>query len=70
MKSADDAESYSSSASGTDHRILDEDRVIVESQQGDVLAEPAEISVATDQPTLVFRDWYRELLSVTDIEQP
>jgi phenylpropionate dioxygenase-like ring-hydroxylating dioxygenase large terminal subunit len=65
MKSADDAQSYSASASGTDHRILDEDRVIVESQQGDVLSNPAELSVATDQPTLVFRDWYRALLSDT-----
>lgn len=62
MPGEDDVRSYSRTASGTDHRILDEDRVIVESQQGDVLSDPAEISVATDKPTLVFRDWYRELV--------
>ena len=65
MPSEDDAHSYSRSASGTDHRILDEDRVIVESQQGDVLSDPDEISVATDKPTLVFRDWYRDLLGTS-----
>lgn len=63
MRSSDDARSYSKHASGTDNRILDEDRVIVESQQGDVLSDPDEISVATDRPTLVFRDWYRQLLA-------
>jgi hypothetical protein len=30
---------------------------------GGVLSDPAEISVATDKPTLVFRDGYRELVS-------
>jgi len=49
--------------SGTDHPILDEDRAIVESQAGDVLSDPTEISVASDEPTLVFRRWYRELVS-------
>ena len=63
VRGAADVPSYSRHASGTDHRILDEDRVIVESQQGDVLSDAAEISVATDKPTLVFRDWYRELLT-------
>ena len=29
---------------------------------GDVLSDPGEISVATDKPTLVFRDWYRSLV--------
>ncbi|NND35743.1 MAG: aromatic ring-hydroxylating dioxygenase subunit alpha [Gammaproteobacteria bacterium] len=62
ISSAADGPSYSRHASGTDHRILDEDRGIVESQAGDVLSDPMEISVATDKPTLVFRRWYRELL--------
>jgi phenylpropionate dioxygenase-like ring-hydroxylating dioxygenase large terminal subunit len=66
VRSEADVESYSRHASGTDHRILDEDRGIVESQRGDVLSDPAEISVATDGPTLLFRDWYRELLGVRD----
>lgn len=61
VRGAADVESYSRHASGTDHRILDEDRAIVESQSGDVLSEPGEISVATDSPTLLFRDWYGEL---------
>ena len=63
VRGADDLASYSKSASGTDNRILDEDKVIVESQSGDVLSNPAEISVATDQPTLVFRNWYKSMLS-------
>lgn len=63
IRSAEDGPSYSRHASGTDHRILDEDRGIVESQAGDVLSDPAEISVATDEPTLVFRRWYRELVN-------
>ena len=45
-------------------QVIDEDKVIVESQQGDVLSDPNEISVATDKPTLVFRDWYQGLLGV------
>ncbi|MFW2404161.1 MAG: Rieske 2Fe-2S domain-containing protein [Gammaproteobacteria bacterium] len=62
IRSAEDGPGYSRHASGTDHRILDEDRGIVESQTGDVLSDATEISVATDQPTLLFRRWYRELL--------
>jgi phenylpropionate dioxygenase-like ring-hydroxylating dioxygenase large terminal subunit len=63
VRGTEDLVSYSRHASGTDNRILDEDRAIVESQHGDVLSDPAEISVATDKPTLVFRDWYRSLVS-------
>ena len=63
MRSESDVKSYSARASGTDHRILDEDREMVQSQQGDVLSDPDEISVATDKPTLVFRDWYRDLVN-------
>jgi len=62
VRGAEDIASYSRYASGTDHRILDEDCRIVESQRGDVLSDPAEISVATDKPTLVFRDWYANML--------
>ena len=40
IKADSDRQSYSRYASGTDHRILDEDRVIVESQVGDVLSNP------------------------------
>ncbi len=61
VRGEEDMASYSRRASGTDHRILDEDRTIVESQSGDVLSDPDEISVATDKPTLVFRDWYQKL---------
>ncbi len=60
VRSEADLPSYSRHASGTDNRILDEDRIIVESQQGDVLSDPDEISVATDKPTLMFRDWYKK----------
>jgi len=66
VRGAEDIPSYSRHASGTDHRILDEDKVIVESQQGDVLSDPDEISVATDKPTLVFREWYQELVAARD----
>jgi phenylpropionate dioxygenase-like ring-hydroxylating dioxygenase large terminal subunit len=66
VRSESDVDSYSRHASGTDHRILDEDRAIVESQHGDVLSDPTEISVATDGPTLLFRDWYRNLLASGD----
>jgi hypothetical protein len=58
-----DMASYSRHASATDPRILDEDRTIVESQQGDVLSNPQEISVATDQPTLMFRNWHQAPLA-------
>jgi len=44
-----------------DHTILDEDRVIVESQRGPV-DEDNEISVATDAPAVAFRRWHREML--------
>ena len=62
IRQAADGPSYSSHASGTDHRILDEDRGIVESQSGDVLSNASEISVATDKPTLMFRRWYQALI--------
>ena len=62
IRQAADGPGYSRHASGTDNRILDEDRVIVESQTGDVLSDLAEISVATDKPTLMFRHWYQALI--------
>ena len=63
MQSAEQVQAYLAQAGGTDNRILDEDKVIVESQRGDVLADPDEISVATDKPTLVFRNWYKRLVN-------
>lgn len=41
--------------------IRSEDRRIVESQRGDVLSEPEEISVGTDAPSVAFRRFYAEL---------
>jgi phenylpropionate dioxygenase-like ring-hydroxylating dioxygenase large terminal subunit len=64
VNSAEALTNYTRHASGTDHRILEEDRRIVESQTGDVLSDSAEISVATDRPTLVFRRWYADLLQL------
>jgi phenylpropionate dioxygenase-like ring-hydroxylating dioxygenase large terminal subunit len=61
VRGPQDIASYSRHASGTDHRILDEDRAIVESQDGDVLSDSREISVATDAATIEFRRWYRSL---------
>lgn len=57
-----DTASYAEDAADVDHVILDEDRSIVESQSGDVLAGPDEVSVATDQPSVQFRRWYRQLV--------
>jgi phenylpropionate dioxygenase-like ring-hydroxylating dioxygenase large terminal subunit len=54
---------YAKRAADVDHVILDEDREIVESQPGDVSLARDEISVATDRPTVYFRQWYRDLLS-------
>lgn len=45
-----------------DHTILDDDRLIVESQQGPV-DDALEISVATDAPAVAFRRWHREMLA-------
>lgn len=44
-----------------DHTILDEDRVVVESQRGAV-DDDTELSVATDAPAVAFRRWYRQML--------
>ena len=49
-------------ASRVDHTILDEDRVVVESQQGAV-NDDAEITVATDAPAAEFRRWHRRMLA-------
>ena len=57
-----DLETYLQRARGADHTILNEDRRIVESQSGDVLSEPAEISVATDEPSVAFRRFFRDML--------
>jgi len=47
----------------SDRLVLDEDRHIVESQQGCVLSNPDEISVPGDSPSILFRKWYKELLA-------
>jgi phenylpropionate dioxygenase-like ring-hydroxylating dioxygenase large terminal subunit len=53
-------EDYARRAAAMDHPILDEDRVVVESQPGPVPSDPrAEISVPTDAPSVAFRRWYR-----------
>lgn len=57
-----DAEYAAGRAGQVDHPILDEDRVIVESQSGDVLSDPREVSVGTDEPSLEFRKYYARLL--------
>jgi phenylpropionate dioxygenase-like ring-hydroxylating dioxygenase large terminal subunit len=44
-----------------DHTILDEDRVVVESQVGPV-DDDHEMSVATDAPAVAFRRWYRQMM--------
>ena len=57
-----DAAAYSARAATVDNAILDEDRMVVESQQGPV-DDTHEISVATDAPAVAFRRWHRELLA-------
>jgi phenylpropionate dioxygenase-like ring-hydroxylating dioxygenase large terminal subunit len=55
-------EGFERHTTDTDHPILDEDRIVVESQSGDILSNPQEISVASDGPALAFRRWYEALL--------
>jgi len=52
-----------------DHTILDEDRLVVESQRGPV-DDDNEISVATDAPAVAFRRWYRNMLQAAPHRQP
>ena len=52
---------FAARAGNVDHTILDEDRVIVESQSGPV-DDTREISVATDAPAAAFRRWHKEML--------
>jgi len=64
-----DAAAATEYAGQVDHPILDEDRAIVESQTGDVLSDPSEISVDTDKPSLLFRQFYKALIaSATEAE--
>jgi phenylpropionate dioxygenase-like ring-hydroxylating dioxygenase large terminal subunit len=58
-----DAAAYSARAATVDNTILDEDRMVVESQQGPV-DDSQEISVATDAPAVAFRRWHQEMLKV------
>ncbi|MEO7386119.1 MAG: aromatic ring-hydroxylating dioxygenase subunit alpha [Gammaproteobacteria bacterium] len=57
-----DPVAFTARAATVDHTILDEDRVVVESQVGPV-DEAGEISVATDAPAVAFRRWYRAMLT-------
>lgn len=56
-----DAALWSARAASVDNTILDEDRVVVESQAGSV-EEDREISVATDAPSVAFRRWHRAMV--------
>ncbi len=57
-----DPAAFAARAATVDHTILDEDRVVVESQQGPV-DDDREITVATDAPSAAFRRWYRAMLA-------
>jgi phenylpropionate dioxygenase-like ring-hydroxylating dioxygenase large terminal subunit len=57
-----DPAAWSARAASVDHVILDEDRLIVESQHGPV-DDAAETSVSTDAPSVAFRRWYRDMLA-------
>lgn len=54
-----DAGTWSARAERVDHTILDEDRMVVESQSGPVAED--EPSVATDAPALAFRRFWQSL---------
>lgn len=54
----EDARAWSQRAAGLDNPILAEDRSVVETQPGAVPGDDAEISVATDAPSIAFRRWY------------
>ena len=57
-----DGLAYSARAATVDNTILDEDRMVVESQQGPV-DDDREISVGTDAPAVSFRRWHRAMLA-------
>ena len=57
-----DAAAWSARAATMDNTILDEDRMVVESQAGPV-DDAGEISVATDAPAVAFRRWHRGMLA-------
>lgn len=54
-----DAGTWSARAARVDHTILDEDRLVVETQPGPVAED--EPSVGTDAPAIAFRRFWREL---------
>jgi phenylpropionate dioxygenase-like ring-hydroxylating dioxygenase large terminal subunit len=60
VNSEDELAKSTQHAKNTDNRVITEDRVIVESQRGDVLSDPDELSVGTDEPTVIFRKWYKQ----------
>lgn len=57
-----DPAAFTARAASVDHTILDEDRIVVESQAGPA-DDLGEISVATDAPAVAFRRWHREMLA-------
>ncbi|MBN8280027.1 MAG: aromatic ring-hydroxylating dioxygenase subunit alpha [Gammaproteobacteria bacterium] len=57
-----DLAAWNARAAAVDHTILDEDRVVVESQAGPV-DDAGEISVGTDAPSVAFRRWQRTMLA-------
>ncbi len=63
VPTVDDVQAQLERCLQTDKTVLDEDKRIVESQQGCVLSDTDEISVTTDKPSLIFRKWYKELLA-------
>lgn len=60
-----DEATWSARAANVDHSILDEDRVVVESQPPGPVSDDREVSVATDAPTVAFRRWYYGLMGGT-----
>ncbi len=56
-----DPAAFTARAATVDHTILDEDRLVVESQAGPV-DDAGEIAVATDAPAVAFRRWHRAML--------
>ena len=63
VPSKDDVQTGIEHSLKTDKQVLDEDRVVVETQSGCVLSDPDEISVGSDSPSVDFRRWYKKLIS-------
>lgn len=59
-----DPDRFAARSANVDHTILDEDRMVVESQVGPA-DDAAEISVGTDAPSVAFRRWHRAMLGAS-----